>query len=80
MGKAVESRIPVKSFTLNGWLYEIRLAADGLRAVRAAFWVGMRLMSLGQTARASGWLARPSGPTRGSSVSAWERNLNYRSG
>ena len=40
-------------------LYEIRLAAgEGLRAARAAFWLGMRLMSLGQTARGSGWLAR----------------------
>ena len=40
-------------------LYELRLAAgEGLRAARAAFWLGMRLLSLNQTARAGGWLAR----------------------
>jgi len=40
-------------------LYDIRLeAGDGLRAARAAFWLGMRLMSIDQTGRASGWLAR----------------------
>jgi DNA-binding NarL/FixJ family response regulator len=47
------------SFEAFERLYEIRLAAgEGLRAARAAFWLGMRLMSLGQTARGSGWLAR----------------------
>jgi len=40
-------------------LYEVRLAAgEELRAARTAFWLGMRLMSLGQTARGSGWVAR----------------------
>ena len=40
-------------------LYEVRLAAgEDLRAARAAFWLGMRLMSLGQSARGGGWLAR----------------------
>src|SRR5689334_3473566 len=40
-------------------LYEIRLVSDErLRAARTAFWLGMRLMSLGQTARGGGWLAR----------------------
>ena len=47
------------SFEAFERLYEIRLAAgEELRAARAAFWLGMRLMSLGQTARGSGWLAR----------------------
>jgi DNA-binding NarL/FixJ family response regulator len=47
------------SFEAFERLYEVRLAADeGLRAARAAFWLGMRLLSLGQTARGSGWLAR----------------------
>ena len=47
------------SFEAFERLYEIRLAAgEGLRAARAAFWLGMRLMSLGQTARGGGWLAR----------------------
>ena len=47
------------SFEAFEKLYEIRLAAgEELRAARAAFWLGMRLMSLGQTARGSGWLAR----------------------
>jgi DNA-binding NarL/FixJ family response regulator len=40
-------------------LYEIRLASgERLPAARTAFWLGMRLMSLGQTARGGGWLAR----------------------
>ena len=47
------------SFEAFERLYEIRLGAgEELRAARAAFWLGMRLMSLGQTARGSGWLAR----------------------
>src|SRR5512132_4135640 len=47
------------SFEAFERLYEIRLAeGEGLRAARAAFWLGMRLMSLGQTARGGGWLAR----------------------
>jgi DNA-binding CsgD family transcriptional regulator/tetratricopeptide (TPR) repeat protein len=47
------------SFEAFERLYEIRLAAgEELRAARAAFWLGMRLMSLGQTARGGGWLAR----------------------
>jgi DNA-binding NarL/FixJ family response regulator len=47
------------SFEAFERLYEIRLAAgEGLRAARTAFWLGMRLMSLGHTARGGGWLAR----------------------
>jgi DNA-binding NarL/FixJ family response regulator len=47
------------SFDAFERLYEIRLAADdGLRAARAAFWLGMRLLSLGQAARGGGWLGR----------------------
>jgi DNA-binding CsgD family transcriptional regulator/tetratricopeptide (TPR) repeat protein len=47
------------SFEAFERLYEIRLAGgEGLRAARAAFWLGMRLMSLGQTARGGGWLTR----------------------
>jgi DNA-binding NarL/FixJ family response regulator len=39
--------------------YEARLAPGQERAAaRIAFWLGMRLMSLGERARASGWLAR----------------------
>jgi DNA-binding CsgD family transcriptional regulator/tetratricopeptide (TPR) repeat protein len=33
-------------------------AGDGLRAARAAVWLGLRLMSFGEVARAGGWLAR----------------------
>jgi DNA-binding CsgD family transcriptional regulator len=40
-------------------LHQLSLdAGDGLRAARAAFWVAMRAFSLGDAARASGWLAR----------------------
>ena len=47
------------SFEAFERLYEIRLGAgEELRAARAAFWLGMRLMSLGQTARGGGWIAR----------------------
>jgi DNA-binding CsgD family transcriptional regulator len=47
------------SFEAFAHLYEIRLAAgEELRAARTAFWLGMRLMSLGHTARGGGWLAR----------------------
>jgi DNA-binding CsgD family transcriptional regulator/tetratricopeptide (TPR) repeat protein len=33
-------------------------AGEGLRAARAALWLGLRLMSLGEVARAGGWLAK----------------------
>ena len=33
-------------------------AGEGLRAVRCAFWLGMRLLFRGETGHASGWLAR----------------------
>jgi DNA-binding NarL/FixJ family response regulator len=33
-------------------------AGDSRRAVRCAFWIGVRLMRAGEVARASGWLAR----------------------
>jgi DNA-binding CsgD family transcriptional regulator len=33
-------------------------AGEGVRAVRCAFWVGMRLLFRGETGRATGWLAR----------------------
>jgi DNA-binding NarL/FixJ family response regulator len=33
-------------------------AGDGLRGARYAFWMGMRLMMLGEMGRASGWLGR----------------------
>src|SRR5688572_27290498 len=33
-------------------------AGDNLRAVRCAFWLGLRLLFRGETARATGWLAR----------------------
>jgi DNA-binding CsgD family transcriptional regulator len=33
-------------------------AGDGLRAVRCAFWLGLRFMFRGETGRATGWLAR----------------------
>jgi DNA-binding CsgD family transcriptional regulator len=40
-------------------LHQLTLdAGEGLRAARAAFWLGMRLSSLGEFARASGWLMR----------------------
>jgi DNA-binding CsgD family transcriptional regulator/tetratricopeptide (TPR) repeat protein len=40
-------------------LHQLRLdAGEALRAARAAFWLALRAMSLGQTARASGWLGR----------------------
>ena len=40
-------------------LHERRLeAGDRLAAARAALWLGLRLMSLGEVARASGWLAK----------------------
>jgi len=40
-------------------LHQLRLdAGEQLPAVRAAFWCAMRLFSLGETARAGGWIAR----------------------
>jgi DNA-binding CsgD family transcriptional regulator len=40
-------------------LHQLRLdAGEPLRAARAAFWLALRLTSLGEFARASGWLAR----------------------
>jgi len=40
-------------------LHQLRLdAGNPLGAARAAFWLAMRLTSLGEPARASGWLAR----------------------
>jgi DNA-binding CsgD family transcriptional regulator len=40
-------------------LHELRLGAgDAARAARAAFWLGLRLMSFGEPARGSGWVAR----------------------
>jgi DNA-binding CsgD family transcriptional regulator len=33
-------------------------AGEGLRAVRCAFWLGLRFMFRGETGRATGWLAR----------------------
>jgi DNA-binding CsgD family transcriptional regulator len=40
-------------------LHQLRLdAGEHHRAARAAFWLAMRAMTLGQTARASGWLGR----------------------
>jgi DNA-binding CsgD family transcriptional regulator len=40
-------------------LHQLTLdAGEPRRAAKAAFWVGMRAMSLGDAARASGWLAR----------------------
>jgi len=40
-------------------LHQLRLdAGEILPAARAAFWLAMRLMPLGERARASGWLAR----------------------
>jgi DNA-binding CsgD family transcriptional regulator len=40
-------------------LHQLRLdAGDVPRAARAAFWAAMRLLSLGEMARGSGWLAR----------------------
>src|SRR5215467_8942137 len=40
-------------------LHQLRLdAGENMRAARAAFWLALRAMSLGQTARASGWLGR----------------------
>ena len=40
-------------------LHQLRLdAGEVLRAARAAFWCGMRSFSLGEPARANGWLAR----------------------
>jgi len=40
-------------------LHELRLdAGDTPRAARAALWLGLRLMSFGEPARGSGWLAR----------------------
>ena len=40
-------------------LHQRRLeAGEPLAAARAAVWLGLRLMSLGEVARASGWLAK----------------------
>jgi DNA-binding NarL/FixJ family response regulator len=40
-------------------LYQVRLdSGDGLGAGRAAFWIGFRLLNVGQMGRAHGWLAR----------------------
>jgi len=40
-------------------LYQLRLdAGENHRAARAAFWLALRVMTLGQSARASGWLGR----------------------
>src|SRR5262249_21017574 len=40
-------------------LHQLRLdAGEDHRAARAAFWLALRAMTLGQTARASGWLGR----------------------
>jgi DNA-binding CsgD family transcriptional regulator len=40
-------------------LHDLRLGADDApRAARAALWLGLRLMSFGEPARGSGWLAR----------------------
>lgn len=40
-------------------LHQLRLdAGEALRAARAAFWLALRLTSLGEMARASGWLMR----------------------
>ena len=40
-------------------LHQLRLDADdGLGAARAAFWLALRLMSLGERARGGGWLVR----------------------
>jgi DNA-binding CsgD family transcriptional regulator len=40
-------------------LHDLRLGAgEAPRAARAAMWLGLRLMSFGERARASGWLAR----------------------
>src|SRR5215468_2643342 len=40
-------------------LHQLRLdAGEEHRAARAAFWLALRAMTLGQTARASGWLGR----------------------
>jgi tetratricopeptide (TPR) repeat protein len=40
-------------------LHQLRLdAGENSRAARAAFWLALRASTLGQTARASGWLAR----------------------
>jgi DNA-binding CsgD family transcriptional regulator len=47
------------SFEAFERLHELRLdAGESLRAARAAFWLFARLMSLGESARASGWLER----------------------
>src|SRR5215467_14474591 len=43
-------------------LYQLRLdAGDDHRAARAAFWLALRAMTLGQMARANGWLGRAEG-------------------
>ena len=40
-------------------LHQLRLdAGENRSAARAAFWLAMRAMTMGQTARASGWLGR----------------------
>ena len=40
-------------------LYEARLEnGEELAAARAAFWLGMRLFSIGEPARGGGWIAR----------------------
>ena len=40
-------------------VYQARLAVgENLAAARAAFWLGFRLLALGEPARASGWLGR----------------------
>jgi DNA-binding CsgD family transcriptional regulator len=48
-------------------------AGEGARAARAALWLAMRLFSLGEPARASGWLARAQRLVEGEAPDCVER-------
>jgi DNA-binding CsgD family transcriptional regulator len=55
---ALAGQIPTMLATLER-VYQAELDAnEPTRAARAAFWAGMRLVSMGELGRASGWLAR----------------------
>jgi len=55
-------------------LHQMRLdAGESRKAAQAAFWCGMRLFSIGEPARASGWLARAQRLLEGDAPDTLER-------
>jgi DNA-binding CsgD family transcriptional regulator len=58
LAAALTGRVP-DALRLLERLYQVHLdAGEEVPAARAAFWLGLRLSSLGEMARAGGWLAR----------------------